>query len=190
MPVPGSSVGCGAIPPPRNREHSAFSWDKAGPGVALLPGQVLLTRRVMTADPAQVRAIFLEAIEKQSCDTWDQFLDAACTGNAELRRQVARLLDAHRRAGDFLAQGAIAPGRAADRPSPPVQEAPGTVIGPYKLLEQIGEGGFGVVSLAQQNQPVRRKVALKVVKPATDTRDAVARIDAERHALAIMDRPN
>src|SRR5438067_6246587 len=98
MPVPGSSVGCGAIPPPRNREHSAFSWDKAGPCVALLPGQVLLTRRVMTADPARVRAIFLEAVEQRPADTWGPFLDEACTGDAELRRQVANLLDAHCRA--------------------------------------------------------------------------------------------
>jgi serine/threonine-protein kinase len=68
--------------------------------------------------------------------------------------------------------------------------APGTVIGPYKLLEQIGEGGFGVVFMAEQHQPVRRKVALKVLKPGMDTRQVVARFEAERQALAIMDHPN
>src|SRR5262249_35301242 len=69
-------------------------------------------------------------------------------------------------------------------------ERPGTVIGPYKLLEQIGEGGFGVVFMAEQSQPVRRKVALKVLKPGMDTRQVVARFEAERQALAIMDHPN
>src|SRR5262249_9165470 len=68
--------------------------------------------------------------------------------------------------------------------------SPGTVIGPYKLLEHIGEGGFGVVFLAEQTEPVRRKVALKVLKPGMDTRQIVARFEAERQALAIMDHPN
>src|SRR5262249_30272432 len=72
----------------------------------------------------------------------------------------------------------------------PITEQPGTVIGPYKLLEQIGEGGFGVVFLAEQTEPIRRKVALKVLKPGMDTRQVVARFEAERQALAIMDHPN
>jgi WD40 repeat protein/serine/threonine protein kinase len=72
----------------------------------------------------------------------------------------------------------------------PIRESAGTVIGPYKLLEQIGEGGFGVVFMAEQMQPVRRKVALKVLKPGMDTRQVVARFEAERQALAIMDHPN
>src|SRR5437762_11640519 len=69
-------------------------------------------------------------------------------------------------------------------------DAPGTMIGPYKLLEQIGEGGFGVVYMAEQTEPVRRKVALKIVKPGMDTRQVVARFEAERQALALMDHPN
>src|SRR5262245_38510783 len=69
-------------------------------------------------------------------------------------------------------------------------EGPGSVIGPYKLLEQIGEGGFGVVFMAEQQQPVRRKVALKVIKPGMDSRQVVARFEAERQALALMDHPN
>ncbi|HKA96571.1 MAG TPA: protein kinase, partial [Streptosporangiaceae bacterium] len=71
-----------------------------------------------------------------------------------------------------------------------LREGPGTVVGPYKLLEQIGEGGFGVVFLAEQEQPVRRKVALKVLKPGMDTRQVVARFEAERQALALMAYPN
>src|SRR5581483_10380460 len=69
-------------------------------------------------------------------------------------------------------------------------ERPGTVIGPYKLLEQIGEGGMGLVFMAEQLQPVRRKVALKVLKPGMDTRQVIARFEAERQALALMDHPN
>src|SRR5216117_2759291 len=72
----------------------------------------------------------------------------------------------------------------------PAGERPGTVIGQYKLLEQIGEGGFGVVFMAEQTQPVRRKVALKVIKPGMDSRQVVARFEAERQALALMDHPN
>src|SRR5206468_4004589 len=71
-----------------------------------------------------------------------------------------------------------------------VGECPGTVIGAYKLLDRIGEGGFGVVFMAEQQQPVRRKVALKVIKPGMDTRQVIARFEAERQALALMDHPN
>ena len=72
----------------------------------------------------------------------------------------------------------------------PITEKPGTVIGRYKLLEQIGEGGFGVVYMAEQEEPVRRKVALKIIKPGMDTREVIARFEAERQALALMDHPN
>jgi eukaryotic-like serine/threonine-protein kinase len=142
----------------------------------------------MTADPARVRAIFLDAVERHPPDAWGRFLDEACAGDAELRRQAAVLLDAHCQAGSFLDQGVVAPAPAVDQP--PVQEAPGTVIGPYRLLEQIGEGGFGVVFMAEQHRPVRRRVALKVLKPGMDTRQVVARFEAERQALALMDHPH
>ena len=72
----------------------------------------------------------------------------------------------------------------------PLTERPGTVIGPYKLMEQIGEGGMGLVFVAEQQQPLRRKVALKVIKPGMDTRQVIARFEAERQALALMDHPN
>src|SRR5262249_41833610 len=88
-----------------------------------------------------------------------------------------------------LADGA-GPSPVAPAEEPPVREQPGAVIGPYKLLEQIGEGGFGVVFLAEQTRPVRRKVALKVLKPGMDTRQVVARFEAERQALALMDHPH
>ena len=81
------------------------------------------------------------------------------------------------------------PGRSIHR-TRPAARAPGTVIGPYKLLEQIGEGGMGVVYMAEQTEPVRRKVALKIIKPGMDTRQVIARFEAERQALALMDHPN
>jgi len=80
-----------------------------------------------------------------------------------------------------------------DRPPPAddsLREAPGTVIGPYKLLEQIGEGGMAVVFLAEQSRPIQRKVALKIIKPGMDSRQVIARFEAERQALALMDHPN
>ena len=75
-------------------------------------------------------------------------------------------------------------------PTTPITEQPGTVIGPYKLLQQIGEGGMGVVFMAEQTEPIQRTVALKIIKPGMDTRQVIARFEAERQALAMMDHPN
>src|SRR5262245_55653892 len=132
-------------------------------------------------------SIFLRALEKSSPEARAAFLDQACTGNAELRDSVERLLRAHERADEVL--DARAPGLPATS-APSVSEGPGLHIGPYKLLEQIGEGGFGVVFMAEQQHPVRRKVALKVLKPGMDTRQVIARFEAERQALALMDHLN
>jgi serine/threonine protein kinase len=100
---------------------------------------------------------------------------------------VEALLKAHDEPGTFSDSLPFGAEVAENRP---ITEEPGTVIGPYKLLEQIGEGGFGVVFLAEQQRPVRRKVALKIVKPGMDTRQVIARFEAERQALAMMDHPN
>src|SRR5207245_684681 len=91
------------------------------------------------------------------------------------------------RAGSFLEPPAPALAATADEPA---GERPGAAVGPYRLLEQLGEGGFGVVFLAEQTQPIRRRVALKVIKAGMDTRQVVARFEAEREALALMDHPN
>ncbi len=115
------------------------------------------------------------------------YLEQACAGDPALRAGVEALLRANVGASGFLEPPAPAVAATVDEP---VREGPGTVIGPYKLLEQIGEGGFGVVFLAEQTRPVRRKVALKVLKPGMDTRQVVARFEAERQALALMDHPN
>jgi WD40 repeat protein/serine/threonine protein kinase/Flp pilus assembly protein TadD len=116
------------------------------------------------------------------------YLEQACAGDPALRAAVGALLRANVGATGFLGQPA--PALVATADEPPLSEGPGAVIGPYKLLEQIGEGGFGVVFLAEQQRPVRRKVALKVLKPGMDTRQVVARFEAERQALALMDHPN
>jgi serine/threonine protein kinase len=147
----------------------------------------------MKADPHSAKAIFLEAVERHSPDQWPAFLDRACAGKPDLRVQVEALLEAHRDVGTARHQDLsedLDQGPVATLDAPTVREQPGEVIGPYKLLEQIGEGGFGVVYLAEQAEPVRRKVALKVLKAGMDTRQVVARFEAERQALAIMDHPN
>jgi len=132
----------------------------------------------------------LKALAMRSAGECQQYLDGACAGDAALRAEVESLLEASARAGSFLTSPAPAPNLVATVDEPPVADRPGTVIGPYKLLEQIGEGGFGVVFMAEQQQPLRRKVALKVLKPGMDTRQVVARFEAERQALALMDHPN
>src|SRR5262249_52065373 len=132
----------------------------------------------MNTDAQKVRSLFLTAVENHAPGQWGAYLDEACAGDVELRHRVELLLQAHEQSNSLL-----------DGPPPNIStveevigERPGTVIGPYKLLEQIGEGGFGIVFMAEQTQPVRRKVALKILKPGMDTRQVVARFEAERQA--------
>jgi serine/threonine protein kinase len=136
--------------------------------------------------------VFVRAAEFDTPGERRLFLDQECGDDAALRAQVESLLAAGGRIGSFLERPA-APGLAVNGATaayPPITEGPGAVIGPYKLMEQIGEGGFGLVFVAEQQVPVRRKVALKVIKPGMDTREVVARFEAERQALALMDHPN
>ncbi len=135
---------------------------------------------------ADAKAIFLQALEHPTPDELHRFLDDACGGNAALRARAEELLQAHKDAGNFLG----GPRSLDATQDEPVAEGRGTVIGPYKLLEQIGEGGMGLVFVAEQQQPVRRKVALKVIKPGMDTRQVIGRFEAERQALALMDHAN
>jgi serine/threonine protein kinase/WD40 repeat protein/tetratricopeptide (TPR) repeat protein len=133
------------------------------------------------------RSLFLEVLELADPAERSAYLDRACAGDPHLREKVEQLLKAHDQPGAFMESPALSPVVTIDRP---ISESPGTVIGPYKLLEQIGEGGFGIVFMAEQQRPIRRKVALKVLKPGMDTRQVVARFEAERQALALMDHPN
>jgi tetratricopeptide (TPR) repeat protein len=139
-------------------------------------------------EPSPLEAIFFAALGKAAPPEREAYLDEACAGDPDLRRRVERMLAAQAQAGSFLERPARSPVVTADET--PVLEQPGTVIGPYRLMEQVGEGGMGLVFVAEQQHPVRRKVALKVLKPGMDTRQVVARFEAERQALALMDHPN
>jgi len=127
-------------------------------------------------------------MERESPEARAAYLDEVCGSDLDLRRRVERLLDAQPKVGSFLDSPAAGP--TMTRPPPQVMEGPGTVIGPYKLLERIGEGGMGIVYMAEQTRPVRRKVALKIIKPGMDSRQVIARFEAERQALAMMDHHN
>jgi serine/threonine protein kinase len=140
--------------------------------------------------PSVVEDIFLVALEKGTPHERAAFLDAACKDDSDLRRRVERLLGAHPRAEGFL-EGAARPAGEETAAYVPTGEQVGTVIaGRYKLLEQIGEGGMGTVWVAEQTQPVRRKVALKLIKAGMDSKVVLSRFEAERQALALMDHPN
>jgi serine/threonine protein kinase/Flp pilus assembly protein TadD len=153
------------------------------------------------------RSIFMAALERESAPERSAYLDEACGGDTALRQRVEALLASHQQAGSFL--GMPVPERLAEKVATPKQpeetrgDAPatkecprplpeglGSRIGPYKLLQEIGEGGMGTVWMAEQTQPVQRKVALKIIKPGMDSRQVIARFEAERQALALMDHPN
>src|SRR5947207_1984537 len=125
-----------------------------------------------------VESIFFAALEKEPLQERAAFLDEACRGDAQLRGCVEKLLSAHPKAERFLLPAATGPDTTAAPAA--LEEQPGTVVGPYKLLQRLGEGGFGVVFLAEQERPVHRKVALKVIKAGLDSRQVVARFEAER----------
>src|SRR5205809_845927 len=116
-------------------------------------------------------------------------LARACGGDAALRHRVEALLNAHA-AGAFLEEPAAPVTAHTLQIFPPISERPGDNIGRYKLLQQIGEGGCGVVYMAEQDEPLQRRVALKVIKLGMDTKQVIARVEAERQALALMDHPN
>jgi serine/threonine protein kinase len=142
--------------------------------------------------------IFCDALQRPA-EVRSKFVQSACGEDGDLRRGVESLLEAHGQMGDFLEQGTQAPegrsgrflaelpGGVARRAQAGSREGPGSVIGRYKLLQMIGEGGFGTVFMAEQEQPIRRRVALKVLKAGMDTRQVIARFEAERQALAMMD---
>jgi serine/threonine protein kinase/WD40 repeat protein len=131
-------------------------------------------------------SIFGEALDIASPEERVAFLDRACGNNPALRADVESLLRAHERSGDVL----DSPGKAQPTTSLRAHEGPGTIIGPYKLLEQIGEGGMGMVWMAEQTEPIQRRVAVKVVKEGMDSKQVLARFEAERQALALMEHPN
>jgi serine/threonine protein kinase len=140
------------------------------------------------------REIFIAALQRQGPAERQAYLEEACARLPDLRRQVEHLLRLHESAGSFLEKPAAGSPAAEEFPDTagqaPSGGAPGVVIGPYKLVEQIGEGGMGTVWMAQQTEPVRRLVAVKLIKAGMDSRQVIARFEAERQALALMDHPN
>jgi hypothetical protein len=130
------------------------------------------------------KSIFSEAVRLSNPAARNAYLDNACGRDGPLRREVESLLSAHDQAGSFLE-------RTKRLPTPDFStEHPDLKIGRYQLLQQVGEGGFGTVWMAQQLEPVQRKVALKIIKPGMDTKEVIARFEVERQALALMDHPN
>jgi serine/threonine protein kinase len=142
-------------------------------------------------------SIFAAALKKPPAER-AAYLDEACAGDPVLRAEVDALLRAHAEAGSFLQRPSVAeeasPAVGESSPQPDTGSSPaertGVRIGPYKLLQQIGEGGMGIVFMAEQEEPVRRQVALKIIKPGMDSAQVIARFEAERQALALMDHPN
>jgi serine/threonine protein kinase len=132
-------------------------------------------------------SIFAAALATPNPTERAAYLDRACAGRPDLRREVEGLLAAQA-ADNPLDRPPIDLGYTG--PYEPPREQPGVSVGPYKLLQEIGEGGMGTVFMAEQQEPVRRKVALKIIKPGMDSKQVVARFEAERQALSMMDHPN
>src|SRR3954447_5258625 len=134
--------------------------------------------------------VFFAALELEDRDARSAYLDEICGGDARLRHNIDELLAVNPLVSNFLEAPAVASTAMIDAVPQEAAECVGTVVGPYKLMEQIGEGGMGVIYVAEQHQPVRRKVALKIIKPGMDSRQVIARFEAERQALAMMDHPS
>ncbi len=146
----------------------------------------------MPIDPGRVQAIFLAAVETKDPAERASIVNVQCAGDDELRARVGALLRAHDQSGELPDAGTLdfAGERQATVVGPTTSTAGKIIADRYRLLEEIGEGGMGTVWVAEQLQPVRRRVALKLIKPGMDSRQVLARFEAERQALAVMDHPN
>lgn len=152
----------------------------------------------------QVKDVFLNALAQENAAARRNYLEQVCVDDAELRRRVELLLEAHDEPASYLDRPALdlkqttanfdSDSEKMEREQASdavrVTEGPGGTIAQYRILQEIGQGGFGVVYMAEQQSPVRRTVALKIIKPGMDTREVIARFEAERQALALMDHPN
>ncbi len=138
------------------------------------------------------KSVFNIARRIESREARAEYLQQICGDNPQALGRVVELLQVHEQEESFLESPAVARGSlpALETSEQLPAERPGTQIGRYKLLEQIGEGGMGIVFVAEQTEPVRRRVALKIIKPGMDTNQVIARFEAERQALAMMDHPN
>src|SRR5215471_14476195 len=150
----------------------------------------------MNADSQRAKSIFLNAAEITSPTEREAYLAATCGNDATLRHEVDDLLQHHAQAGTFLEPPTLDPhatGDFASEATPPesnMGEQPGMRLGRYKLLQQLGQGGMGSVWMAEQTEPIVRKVALKIIKAGMNSAQVIARFEQERQALALMDHPN
>jgi serine/threonine protein kinase/tetratricopeptide (TPR) repeat protein len=135
----------------------------------------------------KIREIFSQAVEKTDLKEQSEFLDDACKKDQNLRKNVEALIELRSQVGDFLESSPFIDQIPLENLP---EESPGTVIGRYKLLEKIGEGGMASVYMAEQLKPIHRKVAIKIIKLGMDTKNVIARFEVERQALAMMDHPN
>ena len=143
-------------------------------------------------NPTSEETIFSTALLRAPAER-APYLDEECAGQPGMRQRIEELLKAQPQLGEFMENPADIGAPSApetNRLTVPPEERPGTRIGRYKLLQKIGEGGCGVVYMAEQDEPVKRRVALKVIKLGMDTKSVIARFEAERQALAMMDHPN
>jgi serine/threonine protein kinase len=148
----------------------------------------LAKERILEFKLKEIEEIYHAALEKEAGTQLSAYLDTVCKGDTRLRSQIEALLKANEESADFLENPGFGVGVNLDES--PLSEGPGTTIGRYKLLEKIGEGGMAVVYMAEQTAPIRRKVALKIIKLGMDTKSVIARFEAERQALAMMDHPS
>jgi serine/threonine protein kinase len=144
----------------------------------------------MAGNDKDDQAIFEVARKIDDQDARRAYVRDMCGTESAKEQRIEALLAANDRNSRFLESPPIKNDADATPIMPPITERPGSMIGPYKLMEQIGEGGFGLVFVAEQQQPFRRRVALKVIKPGMDSQEVIARFEAERQALALMDHPN
>jgi serine/threonine protein kinase len=153
-----------------------------------------MKKQEMETSRQRIETLFEAALELPDTVERAAFLERECAGNSTLRARVERLLTAHGQSKVFFddCQPALSPAESADvvGAAIPVDEELGRHIGLYKLLQKIGEGGCGVIYMAEQEKPIRRHVALKIIKMGMDTKSVIARFEAERQALAMMDHPN
>jgi len=142
----------------------------------------------MKSEALDAKLIFAEALDCADSQKRAEYLAEACANDEALRKEVESLLTSYEQVGDLLPSFELDSADTVD--SLCINEARGAVIGRYKLLEKIGEGGMASVYMAEQKHPMCRRVALKVIKPGMDTRQVIGRFEAERQALAMMEHPN
>lgn len=171
---------------------SGAGWGGLGPRWKVIEFRECFKKSLQWSAPMDAEQIFHAALAIEQELERREFIERVLASNPSVRDEVERLLRAHAAAAEFLNEPIMGPAGAplGEDLSGEAQRMMGQHIGPYKLLQEIGRGGMGVVFMAAQSQPVRRQVALKIVRPGLSAKSVLARFEAERQALALMDHPN